>query len=68
MLTKYDFKYSSPIFFNQLLCKTMKKTQNNLPKMGFSFFELEIWCVNQDCLKQQIKLVDSLDLYLHGKL
>jgi len=33
----------SPMFFNELLCKTMKIKFKNSPKIEFSFSENEIW-------------------------
>jgi len=42
----------SPIFFNQLIMKHNENTQNNLSKMKFLFFEIEIWCIDQDCIEQ----------------
>jgi hypothetical protein len=47
-------KNSSPIFSNQLLCKALKNTQKNLPKIEFLFFQSGIWYVDCNCRKQEI--------------
>jgi hypothetical protein len=47
-----NFKNSSPIFFNQLLCKALKNTQNSLSKIEFLFFESGISYVDCNCRKQ----------------
>jgi len=51
MFLQLNLKNSLPIRFNQLLCNPMKSTQNNLPKTKLSFFKIEIWCIDQDCIK-----------------
>jgi len=51
MFLQLNLKNSSLIFFNQFLYNTMERTQNRLWKMEILFFEIEIWCVDQDCTK-----------------